>query len=66
MCPVIAIAECGGRTSTSSESAAIEAANRAFRKAIFRVSIPGWNDAPGRTEAEVLAAFDRAVDLAMV
>lgn len=24
----------------------------------------GWNDAPGRTQAEVLAAFDRAIELA--
>lgn len=23
-----------------------------------------WNDAPGRTQAEVLAAFDRAIELA--
>jgi hypothetical protein len=26
--------------------------------------IPGWNDTPGRTQGEVVAAFDRAVELA--
>jgi hypothetical protein len=26
--------------------------------------IPYWNDAPGRTQAEVLAAFDRAIEIA--
>jgi len=25
-------------------------------------SIPYWNDAPGRTKADVLAAFDRAIE----
>lgn len=27
-------------------------------------TIPGWNDAPTRTHAEVLAAFDKAIELA--
>lgn len=27
----------------------------------FPTNIPGWNNAPGRTKAEVLAAFDRAI-----
>ena len=26
--------------------------------------IPHWNDAPGRTKVEVLAAYDRAIELA--
>jgi hypothetical protein len=26
--------------------------------------LPWWNDAPGRTQAEVLAAFDRAIQIA--
>ena len=26
--------------------------------------IPKWNDAPNRTQAEVLAAFDKAIELA--
>ena len=26
--------------------------------------IIGWNDTPGRTQAEVVAAFDRAIELA--
>jgi hypothetical protein len=25
-------------------------------------AVAGWNDAPGRTHAEVLAAFDRAIE----
>lgn len=28
------------------------------------VGIPEWNDAPERTQADVLAAFDRAIELA--
>lgn len=28
------------------------------------ITIPVWNDAPERTHAEVLAAFDRAIELA--
>ncbi len=66
VCPVIAIAECGGRTSTPEDAPVIEAANAAFRLAIGRTSIPGWSDALGRTEAEVLAAFDYAIELALV
>ena len=27
-------------------------------------SIPEWNDTPGRTQAEVISAFDRAIELA--
>lgn len=36
---------------------------RFFRSAI-QSGIVDWNDAPGRTHAEVLAAFDRAIELA--
>jgi hypothetical protein len=32
-----------------------------FRAAIGSAFIDGWNDAPGRTQAEVLEAFDRAI-----
>ncbi len=32
-----------------------------FRSVISCLSIPRWNDAPERTHADVLAAFDRAV-----
>lgn len=27
-------------------------------------NVPNWNDAPGRTQQEVLALYDRAIDLA--
>jgi hypothetical protein len=33
------------------------------RKAIGRYRIDQWNDAPERTQAEVLAAFDKAIAL---
>jgi hypothetical protein len=36
----------------------------AFRLAIDNPIIQDWNDAPGRTHAEVLAAFDRAIEVA--
>jgi hypothetical protein len=36
----------------------------AFRAAGIPYSIPAWNDAPERTHAEVLSAFDRAITLA--
>jgi hypothetical protein len=36
-------------------------ARERLRAAIGNLSIPGWNDAPERTHAEVLAAFDRAI-----
>jgi hypothetical protein len=35
-----------------------------FRKAIGGRCIPEWNDTPGRTQAEVEAAFHRAIALA--
>jgi hypothetical protein len=35
-----------------------------FRKAIGGHCIPEWNDTPGRTQVEVVAAFDRAIALA--
>jgi hypothetical protein len=37
---------------------------RLFRQAIGGANIGLWNDAPGRTHAEVLDAFDRAIALA--
>jgi hypothetical protein len=40
------------------------AARRVFGEAIGTDCIPGWNDAPERTQAEVLAAFDKAIELA--
>ena len=35
-----------------------------LRKAIDRPSIIAWNDAPGRTQAEVIEAFRKAEELA--
>ena len=40
------------------------AAHSLFWEAIGGASIPTWSDAPNRTKAEVLAAFDRAIALA--
>jgi hypothetical protein len=37
---------------------------KVFGSAIGVEFIPDWNDAPGRTQAEVLQAFDRAIELA--
>jgi hypothetical protein len=36
----------------------------ALERVIDHQSIPGWNDAPDRTQAEVVAALRRAADLA--
>jgi hypothetical protein len=44
-----------------------ELARKYFRDAVplpKTISIPEWNDTPGRTKAEVEAAFDRAIELA--
>jgi hypothetical protein len=35
-----------------------------FRKVIDDENITRWNDSPGRTKREVLAAFDKAIALA--
>jgi hypothetical protein len=35
-----------------------------FQQALGVKSIVNWNDANGRTQAEVLAAFDKAIELA--
>ena len=35
-----------------------------MKRAIGGCATDAWNDAPGRTQAEVLAAFDRAIALA--
>lgn len=35
-----------------------------LRKAIGTNRLADWNDAPGRTQAEVVAAFDKAIALA--
>lgn len=42
----------------------VHRARMMFRRAIKNDFIPGWNDRPGRTQAEVLAAFDKAIELA--
>ena len=35
-----------------------------LEKAVGINGIEHWNDMPGRTHAEVLAAFDRAIEIA--
>lgn len=35
-----------------------------FREVIGEDNIIGWNDAPGRTQAEGVAAFDKAIEAA--
>jgi hypothetical protein len=49
-----------GRAQAGNIPAGVRARDR-LRAAIGDRSIPGWNDAPERTHAEVLAAFDRAI-----
>lgn len=39
-------------------------ARTVFIRAIGTGEIPDWNDSPGRTQSEVLAAFDKAIALA--
>jgi hypothetical protein len=39
-------------------------ARRLIMSALDICSIPAWNDHPGRTKAEVLAAFDKAIKIA--
>jgi hypothetical protein len=41
-----------------------EEAEDFLKRAIGEESVPDWNDVDGRTQAEVLAAFDRAIELA--
>jgi hypothetical protein len=35
-----------------------------LRRSIGQSDIIAWNDSPGRTQAEVIAAFDKAIALA--
>lgn len=55
----------GGLYGTHADPTAWDGAVRALYRAIGidpRVTtIPQWNDTPGRTEAEVLAAYDKAI-----
>ena len=55
-CSIGAIEWAGGGTAESS-------AKRALWRAVGTACISDWNDAPGRTQAEVLEAFDRAIAL---
>lgn len=48
----------------ASEGESVYEAFEFFADVIDRARIPKWNDAPGRTQAEVVAAFDRAIELA--
>jgi hypothetical protein len=45
-------------------SRGVNLARLAMVKAIGWANIPAWNDHPGRTKAEVLAMFDRAIEIA--
>lgn len=38
-------------------------ARRALRTSVQSELLEEWNDTPGRTQAEVLAAFDRAIEM---
>lgn len=49
---------------TSADLSDIDRAHSFFAKAIDPPLIAKWNDEPGRTHTEVLAAFDRAIDSA--
>ena len=49
---------------TGASTSALVRALRALNRAIDNKPIDDWNDAPGRTHAEVLAAFDRAIAIA--
>lgn len=51
---------------TDRDSGAVASATRIFRNVVNSQSIATWNDAPERTHAEVLAAFDKAIELANV
>ncbi len=42
----------------------VDAVRFAVVKAIGWENIPAWNDRPGRTKEEVLAAIDRAIEIA--
>lgn len=41
-----------------------ESGRRYLRKALNVINVADWNDAPGRTFAEVKAAFEKAITLA--
>jgi hypothetical protein len=52
---------------TGWQSPEYESARKYVRSAIPNIgteSLPEWNDAAGRTQGEVIAAFDRAIALA--
>jgi hypothetical protein len=53
-----------GRDYDNCEELFASEAMHLFRHAIGGKCIPEWNDAPGRTQGEVIAAFDRAIALA--
>ena len=63
VCALIAINRSIGASHAEYLSGRDDAAEM-FRLAIGWDNIPGWNDAPGRTRAEVVAAFDKAIELA--
>jgi len=55
----------GAITRVAPNCSAVFAADNVLRKVIGEFSsVADWNDSPSRTKAEVLAAFDRAVEIA--
>jgi len=51
----------GAISAVTDNCASADACEEAFRRAVQTPSATFWNDMPGRTKAEVLAAFERAI-----
>ncbi len=51
------------RATNRNQSFSTDHARFALVSAIEWENIPAWNDHPGRTKAEVLEAFDRAIEI---
>jgi endonuclease YncB( thermonuclease family) len=61
VCMIAALADAGAG---DLRSEAREFLRKAVSPSNRYTDIATWNDRPGRTQAEVLAAFDRAIELA--
>jgi hypothetical protein len=64
VCALIAISNSGGWTHNEFLCGKADATTDYLREAIGQRDIVEWNDSPGRTQAEVIAAFDKAIALA--
>lgn len=62
VCPIIAISHSARERGMSADVR--EDAYAYFRMAIDGDGVADWNEAPGRTKAQVLSAADRATDMA--